>query len=275
MRNFSIGFWTGFGGLLFFGFVAAFAPLIATRDPNTMDLKSHHIGPKIGHSLSDSFLLGADEDGEDIFSQIVYGARVSLSVGLSVVFVSSALGLIVGSIAGFKGGIVDELLMRFIDLLHAFPGFLLALSLVAVLGPSVPNLIFAMCLTGWTSYARLVRGEVQSLKHRDYVSAAYACGATNLRIMLRHIWPNLMSPLLVQASFGFAAAILTESGLSFLGLGVPAEVPSWGSLLSAGRRSLLEGPHISLFPGLAIIAAVLSFHLVGNGIREHLDPQAD
>ena len=163
--------------------------------------------------------------------------------------------------------------MRIMDMLYAFPGFLLAISLVAVMGPSLPNLILALCVTGWTGYARLIRGEVLHLKTKDYVQSAISVGATTPRILILHIWPNLVSVIVIQASFGMAGTIIAESGLSFLGLGVPPTVPSWGALLNAGRQVLVDAPHISIFPGLAIVSLVLSFNLIGDGLRDILDPK--
>lgn len=247
--------------------VAVFAPTLTFQDPNLMALANRYLPPSSTH------FFGLDQNGSDVFSQVAFGARVSLLVAFSVVGVSMSLGLIIGSIAGYRGGAVDHLVMRVIDMLHAFPGFLLALALVAVLGPSLPNLIIAMCITGWTGYARLVRAEVLHLKTRDYVVAATALGARPLRILVIHVWPNLLSLLIVQATFGMAGTIITESGLSFLGLGAPPTVPTWGALLNAGRRSMIEAPHISLFPGLAILVLVLGFNLLGDGLRVWLNPR--
>ncbi|MEQ1876614.1 MAG: ABC transporter permease [Bdellovibrionia bacterium] len=256
------------GALIALMLIAAlFAPLIATHDPGEMNL------PKQFESPSSEHYFGLDQNGSDIFSRAVYGARISLGVAISVVSVSVLIGLLLGSISGYLEGWPDMLLMRFIDMLHAFPGFLLAIALVAVLGPSIKNLIFAMCLTGWTGYARLVRAEILHLKQRDYVLAARATGAGPVRVVLLHLWPNLVGPLTVQATFGMAGTILTESGLSFLGLGAPPSEPTWGSLLNAGRRALVEAPHLSLFPGLAIFLLVLGFNLFGDGLRDLLDPK--
>ncbi|MCB0412672.1 MAG: ABC transporter permease, partial [Bdellovibrionales bacterium] len=189
------------------------------------------------------------------------------------VTVSLILGLILGSLAGFWGGWMDLIIMRGIDMLYAFPNFLLALGLIAVLGPSIKNLIIAMCITSWTGFARLVRGEVLHLREREYVQSARALGAGVLRQLTTHIWPNLVGILLVQATFTMAATIIAESGLSFLGLGAPPETPTWGALLSSGRRILFEAPHVSLFPGLCIVLLVLGFNLFGDGLRDYLDPR--
>ncbi len=247
--------------------IAVLAPWIAGEDPNHMSLADRYQAPSLAHPF------GLDQNGSDVFAKVVLGARVSLLVALTVVGISTLIGLIAGSLAGYWGGWVDQLLMRFIDMLYAFPGFLLALSLVAVLGPSIPNLIFAMCITGWTGYARLVRGEVLHLRTKEYVQGAQAIGAGPIRVVCRHIWPNLVGPLVVQATFGMAGTIITESGLSFLGLGAPPTVPTWGALLNAGRRILIEAPHVSIFPGLAILLLVLGFNLFGDGLRDWLDPK--
>lgn len=246
---------------------ALFAPSLVETDPSLMTLAQRYSPPSAAHPF------GLDQNGADVFAQVVHGARVSLYVSVSVVAFSVLIGLIIGSLAGYKGGWVDHVLMRFIDMLYAFPGFLLALALVAVLGPSIHNLILAMGLTSWTAYARLVRGEVLHLRAREYVLGAVALGAGPVRIMTLHIWPNLIGLVVVQATFGMAGTIITESGLSFLGLGAPPSVPTWGSLLNAGRRSIIEAPHISLFPGLAILSLVFGFNLLGDGLRDWLNPR--
>ncbi len=247
--------------------MAIFAPLFSSQDPNSMNLSQRFLSPSANH------IFGLDQNGSDVFSKVVFGARVSLLVAIFVVGISMFLGLIFGSIAGYYGGKIDQLLMRIIDMLYAFPGFLLAIAVVAVLGPSLRNLIFALCITGWTGYARLVRGEVLHLKTREYVQSARAIGAKVPRILVWHIWPNLLGPLIVQISFGMAGTIISESGLSFLGLGVPPDVPSWGALLNSGRQALLDAPHISIFPGLFIVLLVLGFNLLGDGLRDILDPK--
>jgi peptide/nickel transport system permease protein len=246
---------------------ALFAPLLGNGDPSQMSLADRYSSPSLQH------FFGLDQNGGDVWTQVLYGARVSLTVALIVVAVSVWIGLLVGSIAGYAGGWVDQIIMRFIDMLYAFPGFLLALALVAVLGPSIQNLILAMCATGWAGYARLVRGEVLHLKTRDYVTSAVSLGAKPWRILSLHIWPNLFGILVVQALFGLSATILTESSLSFLGLGAPPSTPTWGSLLNSGRKVLIEAPHVSIFPGLAILLLVLAFNLVGDGLRAILNPR--
>ncbi|MCB9086655.1 MAG: ABC transporter permease [Bdellovibrionaceae bacterium] len=246
---------------------AIFAPLLAPQDPNLMSLTERYDPPSWHHPF------GLDENGSDVLAKVVYGARVSLGVSLSVVLVSLLVGLSIGSLAGFFGGWLDNLIMRIIDMIYAFPNFLLALGLVAVMGPSVNNVIFAMCLTSWTGYARLVRGEVLHLKERDYVTTARALGGSSMRQVVVHIWPNLVGPLVVNATFAMAGTIIAESSLSFLGLGAPPTTPTWGALLNSGRKILLEAPHVSLFPGIAILSLVLGFNLFGDGLRDFLDPK--
>ena len=253
--------------ILIIAFAGIFAPWITSQDPHKMSLPDQFAGPSWNH------WFGLDENGSDIFSKIAYGARVSLGVAWTVVMIGGTIGLIVGSIAGFYGRWVDQGIMRIVDMIYAFPGFLLALSLVAVLGPSVRNLIIALCLTSWTGFARLVRGEVLHLKEREHVQAARALGAGTLRTVVVHIWPNLIGLLIVQATFAMAATIIAEAGLSFLGLGVPPSTPTWGSLLNSGRRVLSSAPHLSLIPGCAILLLVLGFNLFGDGLRDLLDPK--
>lgn len=246
---------------------ALFAPALTTRDPNHFDLARKFTPP------STDAWFGLDQNGADVYSQVLYGARTSLAVSLAVVILSVAIGLTLASYATYRGGVADSLLARALDMIQAFPGFLLALALVAVLGPSAKNLVIAMTITGWAGYARLVRGEVLHIKEREFIKGAEATGAGRTRILVRHIWPNLMSVLAVQATFGLAGVILTESGLSFLGLGVAPTTPTWGALMNQGRRFLSEAPHIGFFPGLALSILVLSIQLSGEGLREWLNPR--
>lgn len=247
--------------------MALTAPWIAPADPQSMSLPDRLRGPSKSHPF------GLDENGSDVLSKVIYGSRVSLGVAFSVVSISVFIGLLIGSWAGYSGGWTDHFIMRFVDMFYAFPGFLIALAFVAMLGPSLSNLIFALSFTSWTSFARLVRGEVLHLKEREHVQAARAIGAGSFRITVTHIWPNLLSLLIVQATFAMAATIIAESGLSFLGLGVPPTLPTWGSLLSSGRRVLSEAPHLSFAPGFAIMLLVLGFNLLGDGLRQVLDPR--
>ncbi len=247
--------------------IALLSPWLATTDPNHFSLADRFSKP------SSTAWFGLDQNGADVYSQVLFGARTSLLIAISVVALSASIGLLLASWVTYRGGWVNQSFTRLLDMVQAFPGFLLALALVAVLGPSAPHLVLAMTITGWAGYARLVRGEVLHLKERDFVRGAEASGATRSRILVKHIWPNLMSLLAVQATFGLAGVILAESGLSFLGLGVSPETPTWGALMNQGRRYLVEAPHISFFPGLALSLLVLSIQLSGEGLREWLNPR--
>jgi peptide/nickel transport system permease protein len=255
--------------LLGLGFCAPalLAPWLAPHDPLGLDLLGSLAPPDWAHPL------GRDEQGADILSRLLYGARISLLVGLATVTVSATLGIAVGLVAGYAGGWVEQAAMRAVDVLLAFPGLLLAIALVAVLGPGLGNVVLALSALGWTGFARLVRGQVLTVKGLDYVQAAQSLGAGHLRLMTRHILPNVLAPVLVQASFAIAGAILSEASLSFLGLGVPAGTPSWGAMLAEGRHVLVEAPHVSIFPGLAIMGVVLGFNLLGDALTDWLDPR--
>lgn len=247
-------------------FIAIFGPLFLSHSPTEMNLQERFFAPSWQH------WFGTDHNGSDIFSIMVYGARVSVMISMFVVFLNVLIGLIIGSAAGFFGGITDLITMRFVDMVFGFPGFLLVLAVAAVMQQSsVLSVVFALCVTGWASYSRLVRGEILHLKEREFVLAAHSMGFSKSRILIGHIWPNLSAPLLIQSSFNMAATIITESSLSFLGLGVPPSTPSWGSLLGAGRQFLIEAPQMSVFPGLGIVVLVLGFNLLGDGLRETLD----
>jgi peptide/nickel transport system permease protein len=244
------------------------ANFISSHDPNQIQLKNKLISPTWQH------LMGTDQNGRDIFSQILHGARVSLVVAFSVVTISLLIGLILGCLSGFIGGWIDSLIMRSVDVVFAFPGFLLVLSLAAISqGQSLLNLIIILSATGWAGYTRLVRGEVLHLKHKEYVVSAQALGAGSVRQVVHHLIPNLWPPLIVHASFSMAMTIITEGSLSFLGVGVPPHIPTWGTLLNSGRHYLLEAPHISLFPGLALLITVMAFNLMGEGLQKSLSPR--
>lgn len=248
---------------------ALFAPWIAPDDPASIDLPGRLMGPSRMH------WFGTDELGRDILSRIVYGARISMLVGGSVVVVSLSLGLVVGSVAGYYGGTVDRLLNVIVmNAFMSFPGILLAIAFVAFLGPGIFNLIFALSLGGWVGYARLVRGQVLAVREREFVEAARALGASNIRIIGRHILPNIIQPVIVQAAIGMAGAILAEATMSFLGLGVPPPAASWGSMLNDARSHLFDSPHLVLFPAAAVMLAVLSFNFIGDGLRDYLDPRS-
>lgn len=244
---------------------AALAPLLSPVAPGVLDLPGGLEGPSLAHPL------GQDRLGRDVLAGILYGGRVSLTVGLAVVAVSLAVGTAVGFVSGYAGGWVDEGIMRVVDVLLAFPGILLAIALAGILGPSLRNVILALSLLGWVGFARLVRGEVLSLKHREFVVAARTLGAGPVRIAWRHLLPNLAGPLAVQATFAVASTILAESSLSFLGLG-PQERVTWGAMLSEGVDYLLFAPHLALFPGLAIMGTVLGINVLGDAVRDRFDP---
>ncbi len=246
---------------------ALLAPWIAPYPPGQVDLDRVLQGPSAEH------WLGTDEDGGDLLTSIIYGARLAAGVGLSTVVVCLVIGLTLGAIAGYYGGWVDELLMRVVDVVMAFPGILLAILIIFVTQkPSLASVVLALSVTGWASYARLVRGQVLSLRERDFLRAARAVGASTPRILLFHVLPNVMAPVVVQATFGVASAILAEASLSFLGLG-PQGAPSWGALLDQGAHYFLLSHHLATFPGLAIVFTVLGINFLGDGLRDRLDPR--
>ena len=244
---------------------ALFAPVLAPHDPLSQNLDQDLIAHSREHPL------GTDKLGRDILSRTLYGARISLLVGCATVTLSLTIGLAVGSLSGFFGGWVDQLLMRLVDILMAFPGILLAIAFTAVLGPGLDHVVLALCLIGWTGYARLVRGEILALREREFIHAARALGCRPRRIILRHLLPNLLAPLLIQATFGLAAAIVAEGSLSFLGLGVAPPTPSWGSMLNDGRQFLLVAPQLTTYPGLALALTVLALNLVGDALQDRLE----
>ena len=245
---------------------AVLAPLAAPYDPLAQDLSSSLQSPSIKHPF------GQDKLGRDVLSRVIYGSRISVWVGLVTVGISLAIGLILGLVAGYLGGIIDELLMRLIDILLAFPGILLAIALMAVLGPSLNNVVLTLSAIGWVGYARLVRGQTLAVKNYEYVSAAVALGASKKRIIFRHILPNILGPLIIQVTFGLAGVIVAEAGLSFLGLGTQPPTPSWGNMLSEGTQFLLVAPYLSIFPGLAIVLLVMGLNFIGDGLRDSFDP---
>jgi peptide/nickel transport system permease protein len=248
---------------------ALFAPWIAPQDPAYIDLPNRLASPSSAH------WCGTDELGRDILSRLIYGSRISMLVGSCVVAVSLFLGLIVGSAAGYYGGRLD----RFVNIVVmnaflSFPGILLAIAFVAFRGPGIFNLVLALSLGGWVGYARLVRAQVLAAREREYVEAARALGASDLRIITRHILPNIIQPVVVQSAIGMAGAILAEATMSFLGLGVPPPTASWGAMLNDGRAHLFDSPHLVLFPALAVMLAVLSFNFIGDALRDVLDPRS-
>ena len=247
--------------------VALAAPLLASHDPNVQDTSRRLEKPSNEHPL------GLDDLGRDVWSRIVYGARVSLRVGFSVVILASLIGVTLGAISGYFGGLIDTLVMRLCDILLAFPGILLAIALVAVMGPSLNNVILALATIGWVGYARLVRGQVLKVREMEYVTAAKAMGAKAPRVIVLHVLPNVMNPVIVMATLGLAGAILAEAALSFLGLGVQPPTPSWGAMLTSGRRYLGLANHLAIFPGAAIMLAVMGLNFLGDGLIDALDPK--
>ena len=249
--------------------LAVLSPLLASWDRvQSQDLGARLDPPDRVH------VMGRDQLGRDLMARIIYGARVSMLVGISVVTISSILGVLVGAFAGYRGGWTDRIVSGFLfNVFMSFPGILLAIAMVAFLGPSIRNLIAALSMIGWVGYARLMRAQVLKVREYDFVTAARALGASGLRIVLRHILPNSIQPLIVQASLGMAGAILAEAGLSFLGLGVPDPIPSWGKMIDDSREFWFTAPHLFIFPGIMIALSVLSFNFIGDGLRERLDPR--
>jgi peptide/nickel transport system permease protein len=243
------------------------APFISPYDPTAIDVYNVLSPPGKTH------LLGTDDLGRDLLSRIIWGSRVSLKVGFVAVGIAITIGIVIGSLAGFYGGRVDAILMRFVDIMLAFPTFFLILAVISILEPNIFTIMAVIGVTSWMDVARLVRAEFLTLKERDFVGAAIAIGVSDTRLIFRHILPNALSPVFVAATFGVGGAILTESGLSFLGLGVQPPDPSWGNILTAGKDNIEIAWWLSLYPGLAILITVLSYNLVGEGLRDALDPR--
>ncbi len=271
---------------------AIFAPLVATHDVTEQDLAIRYADPSAEH------WFGTDALGRDVFSRVVYGARISLQVGITVVSITAVFGIIVGAIAGFYGGLLDKFLSGYVfNVFLAFPGLLLAIALAAFvderkllslvvsletadyilsfLSKGLFKMLLALCVIGWVGYARVMRGQVLKVREYDFVQAARALGASNMRILFTHVLPNAVQPLIVQASLGMAGAVLSEASLSFLGLGIPPPSPSWGTMIEEARGFdiLYNSPHVLYFPGIAIALTVLAFNFIGDGLREYLDPK--
>jgi len=244
------------------------APLLTSYNPASIDLLHRLEGPSLTH------WAGTDELGRDTLARLLYGARLSLAISVSVVSISLGLGLAIGGLAGYLGGWIDTALTTFaMNTFQALPGILLAIAFAAFLGPGFINLVLALAIGGWAGYARLVRAQVMAVREREYVDAARALGAGGLRIFFRHILPNIVQPILVQAAIGMAGVILAEATLSFLGLGIPAPAPSWGAMLNDARLHLFDSPHMVLFPAAAVAGAVLGFNFLGDALRDQLDPR--
>jgi len=259
------------GVVLVIAFVlcALFAPWLAPQDPARIELHQRLESPSVRH------LCGADELGRDILSRLIWGARISMFVGSSVVACSLLFGLIIGSLAGYYGGRID----RFVNIVLmnaflSFPGILIAIAFVAFRGPGILNLVLALSLGGWVGYARLVRAQVLAVREEEFVEAAHALGASDVRIILTHILPNIIQPVIVQAAIGMAGAVLAEATMSFLGLGVPPPTASWGSMLNDARSHLFDAPHLVVFPAVTVMLAVLAFNFIGDALRDFLDPRS-
>jgi peptide/nickel transport system permease protein len=263
-RQMAVG---GLATILVIFLIAAFASFLTPYDPGRTDVSLKLKAP------SSQNYLGTDQLGRDVFSRMVYGSRISLSVGFVAVGISIVIGILVGAVAGFYGGWVDALLMRFVDTMLCFPSFFLILTVVALLGPSILNIMVVIGITSWMGTSRLVRAEFLSLRERDFVQAAKSLGVKDRRIILSHILPNALAPVFVSATLKVASAILVEAGLSFLGFGVQPPRPSWGNILTEGRTYIFDAWWLTVFPGLAILVTVLAFNLVGDGLRDALDPR--
>jgi peptide/nickel transport system permease protein len=267
LRTSGLGRW-GLGVTVLLVLLAVFAPWIAPSNPTAQSLPERLLSPNAHH------WMGTDELGRDVLSRTLYGARVSLLVGVSVVVGSGMIGLALGLLAGYFGGSFDRFVnIILINSFLSFPGILLAIAFAAFLGPGLDKVIFALTITGWAGYARLVRAQAMKVREMEFVLAARSLGASHARILLRHLLPNTLQPVLIQATIGMAGAILAESTLSFLGLGVIAPTPSWGAMLNDARNHLFDAPHLVLFPALGIMAAVLAFNLLGDALRDWLDPR--
>jgi len=257
----------GLAIILLLVIVAAIAPVFVPHHPYEQDLEKAFLPPSL------EYPFGTDDFGRCIFSRIIFGTRISLAIGVVVTAISAVTGIILGMLAGFYSGIVDEVIMRIVDIFLAFPGLILALVIAGLLGPGMFNVLFALSLVGWMGYARVVRGVVMAEKEKNFVETARALGAGSLYIMYRHLLPNVLAPVIVMATLGIGQAILAAAGLSFLGLGAQPPVPVWGSMLNDGKMYLQTAPHLTIFPGLAIMITVLSFNFLGDGLRDLFDPR--
>ena len=247
--------------------IAISAGKIAPYDPIAIALKESLKPPSLAH------LMGTDVLGRDVFSRIIYGARASLVIGVVATSISLVIGVVVGAIAGYYGGWIDSIMMRITDIFFAFPFFLLAIAIMTFLGPSFINVFIALGVVGWTNYARLVRGQVISVKESDYVEAAHAVGAKDFRIIWKHVLPNTLAPIIVYTTMNIGGVILAEAGLSFLGIGVQPPAPSWGLMLSEASNFIFNAPWMVIWPGVAIFLTVLGYNLLGDGLRDALDPR--
>jgi peptide/nickel transport system permease protein len=243
---------------------ALFAPMLAPYSPFEIRLEEGLSAPSSSH------ILGQDKLGRDVLSRVLYGGRVSLSIGVAVTFISVLVGIMVGAISGFLGGRADSILMRFVDIMFAFPGILLAIVVSAILGPSVLNIIIALSILGWGGFARVIRGQILVARCEDYILAATALGLPPWRVVIKHLLPNVLAPVIVEGSFAMGHAIVAEASLSFLGLGIQPPTPSWGGMISDSKSFLLVAPYLVIIPGLIIMAVVVSFNLLGDWLRGRL-----
>ncbi len=255
------------GTIVLIMFLLASIASFVNVDPAAINIEQALLPPSLSHPF------GTDDLGREVFVRMLYGARISLLVGFVAVGISTLVGIVLGSLAGYYGGWVDAIVMRFVDIMLCFPTFFLILAVIAFLEPSIWNIMIVIGFTSWMGIARLIRAEFLSLRQRDFVLAAQALGASDIRLIFRHILPNAMSPVLVSATLGVAGAILTESALSFLGIGVQPPTPSWGNMLIVGKQTLGSAWWLSVFPGLAILITVLGYNLLGEGVRDALDPR--
>lgn len=253
--------------ILFFIIVAIIGPYLTPYDPAQPDYSVKLQGPSADH------WFGTDHHGRDIFTRVIHGMSITLYIGFFSVALSSIIGVILGLISGYYGGIIDTIIMRMMDILLAFPGILLALAIVSVLGGSLNNVIIAVAIFSIPTFARIVRGSTLTVRKLEYIDAMKALGAKDTKIIFRHILPNIMSPIIVQATLRIATAILTAAGLSFLGMGAQPPMPEWGAMLSDGRNYMLDHPHVAFFPGISIVIVVLAFNIFGDGLRDALDPK--
>lgn len=247
--------------------VALFAPYIAPYDPFEMELENKLQSPTFEH------WMGTDDKGRDILSRIIYGSRLSIGIGVAAVAFGAFFGIIMGLVAGFYGGWVDSVVSRFLDIMLAFPGILLALAIISALGPSLLNVMIAVGVFSVPLFARIARGSTMEVRNLEYVDAVRSLGASDINIIFRHIFPNILSPLIIQGTLRLATAILSAAGLSFLGLGAQPPSPEWGTMLSSGRDFLFTAPHVAIFPGITIAILVMGFNLFGDGLRDALDPR--
>jgi peptide/nickel transport system permease protein len=264
-----------FGLIMVLGviFSAVFAPLISPHDPILQDVEKRLIPPMGQEGADSNYLLGTDHLGRDIVSRLIYGARISIVVSVSAVALSAVLGTLIGLFSGFYGGKVDNIFMRIADVQLAFPFILLAIAIIAVLGPNLQNIILTMGLTGWVIYARVVRAEVLSLREKEFITSVRALGGSNGRIIFNHLFPNVVPPIIVIVTLEMARMIIMEAALSFLGLGIQPPTPTWGGMLADGRVYLVTSWWLATFPGLVIMLVVLGINLLGNWLRDMLDPR--